>query len=499
MPTSLTLGGFDQNRFVPNGVSFTLDSNDMPVLSIESVQMTMDIADSPMDGGSGFDGLIPPGSEYYFKIDSSTPFFWFPEHMCEAFARTFGLQYDEKLDLYLYGGNWTDDSHFDYLVEKNLILTFTLSDYPGSDLFVEIELPISAVDHKLTYPYNYPHGPKLADGGIRYFPMRKAKDPRQYTLGRTLLQEAYLIVDYERHNFSLSQAKFEPDAKSNMDLIAIFPDTWVPPKEPSGSPLSIGAKAGLGIGALIVAILIAFFILLYRRRRERDETDYDEEGNPKKRIPKCRWWEFRRRRKLAPVLTELPADKRYPTEVPADASATRFELPDAPPAELPGSDVDEQYCLSKQYQSNQPSSYHGTLRVTTLGSITEDAVENPSSPSSLPPYSPDHVRPIDTTVSAPVSTFPSPLPANWTGDGSYSSAAPSPITATSVPSAPGSYMPDSQPSTLQSAFDNIATATCSPHSTRDFSKPSQSNTESVPTPQSTLPPRGLRRKFSWEE
>ena len=476
----------------------------MPVLSIESVRMTMDIIDTPMDGGDNSDSLVPPDDEYYFKIDSSTPFFWFPENMCESFAKSFGLEYDEKLDLYLYGTNWTDDSRFDYLVDKNLILTFTLSDYPGSDLSVEIQLPISAFDHKLTYPYNYPHGPKLGDRGVRYFPMRKANDSKQYTIGRAFLQEAYLIVDYERHNFSVSQAKFEPDAMSNKDLVSILPGTWIPPEPPESpevprtSSMSTGTKAGIGIGASMVALVIAFSILLYCRRRKRDEMDDDEYGNPKKFVPKCRWWEVRRRRNQASVLTELPADKRYPTEAPADVSATRFELPEGLPAELPGSDIDEQYCLSKLHQSNQSPSYHGTLRVTTLGSIAEDALQSPVSPSTLPPYSPDHVRPIDTTVSAPVSTFPSPLLANWTGDGSYSPG-PSPLTASSGPSALGSYRPDSQPSTVQSTFDNITLVSRSLHNIRHFSEQSRTHTESPRSSQPTSPPRVLRRKFSWEE
>jgi hypothetical protein len=47
----------------------------------------------------------------------------------------------------------------------------------------------------------------------RYLPIRRAANESQFTLGRAFLQEVYLIADYERGNFSLIQARYDPRQK----------------------------------------------------------------------------------------------------------------------------------------------------------------------------------------------------------------------------------------------------------------------------------------------
>ena len=105
------------------------------------------------------------------------------------------------------------------------------------------------------------------DNTTSYFPIRRAANESQFTLGRTLLQEAYLIVDYERHNFTVAQAAF-PNPLPAADIHTIYPPGYSPSSSSSG--LSTGAKAGIAVGSILFALALATLALfLYRRRRSR--------------------------------------------------------------------------------------------------------------------------------------------------------------------------------------------------------------------------------------
>ncbi|KAJ9656578.1 hypothetical protein H2201_008493 [Coniosporium apollinis] len=106
----------------------------------------------------------------------------------------------------------------------------------------------------------------LFDTSTRYFPLKRAVNDSQYTLGRTFLQQAYVIVDYERSNFSVSQALF-PDTSIPLHIVPILP----PGEGSSSAGLSTAAIAGIVVGAVVivvVAILAAFII----RRKQRGAT-----------------------------------------------------------------------------------------------------------------------------------------------------------------------------------------------------------------------------------
>jgi hypothetical protein len=67
---------------------------------------------------------------------------------------------------------------------------------------IDVSIPYGAFD--LTAQ------PPLVNTSTRYFALKRASNQTQYTLGRAFLQEAFLTVDYERHNFSLAQAIWNP-------------------------------------------------------------------------------------------------------------------------------------------------------------------------------------------------------------------------------------------------------------------------------------------------
>ncbi|KAL1960406.1 hypothetical protein VTO42DRAFT_7705 [Malbranchea cinnamomea] len=493
VPGSLTFGGFDKSRFVPNNISFDLSPDYQPVVAIQSIEISSTLVHNPMSAGND-SGLVPSDNDYLFTIDSSTPFFWFPEKMCDSFASALGLTYNETLQLYTYGSN---PSRFDSFVDSAMKFTFTLSNLPDSTKHVVIELPISSMDHRLTYPF-----PDLSlqpsDEGLRYFPLRKAKDPRQYTIGRTFLQEAYLVVDYERRNFSISQAIFEQDGLNDMDLVAI-PAYSEKSSDPEGSTLSSAAKTGIGVGATTLAVLLGFTIYLWIHRRRQNNSNNGEK-NPEKKFSGRIWWRFWRRPASGPPVSELPADKRFPTEAPADASATRFELPGAQPAELPGSCPEYLYFESKGNETREIDSYKDYL---LSASMTINQIKDQSSPPQLP-HSPDHVGKIDTNISQPSSVFPSPLPGNITDGGAHSGGMPSPTITSVAQSTLGSFISACQASSSprivsQSAsLDSSAVAEYRQfalNSERATSKPSQSLQSQAPS--SSL--RVVRPKFSWEE
>lgn len=76
----------------------------------------------------------------------------------------------------------------------------------------------------------------------------------------------YLIADYERGNFSVSQCSWGAGAKPH--IVAIEPPGYSKPSKPNG--ISTGAIAGTAVGgAVIVVILVLFGILLKRKRGSR--------------------------------------------------------------------------------------------------------------------------------------------------------------------------------------------------------------------------------------
>lgn len=54
----------------------------------------------------------------------------------------------------------------------------------------------------------------------RYFPLKQDHIWTQYDLGRSFLQEACVVTDYERFNFSVPQARF-PDTSAKQNLMSI--------------------------------------------------------------------------------------------------------------------------------------------------------------------------------------------------------------------------------------------------------------------------------------
>ena len=264
---SLTLGGYDAARFEPNNLAFDLgpDNERDIVVGIRSINVTGNgVADKNMLSGPT-----------YAYIDSTVPQIWLPLDACREFEDTFGLMYDDATELYL-----VNNSLHNQLLSQNPNITFTLGVGSSGGDTIDIVLPYASFDLTALPPYQ-----GLANQSL-YFPLRRAANETQYTLGRTFLQEAYLIVDWENANFSVSQCVWP--SQMGQSIIAIEPplegdasNYGQTPNASSSPALSIGAIVGIVIGAVaVISILLLLLALYYRRTRRRNAQDKVEQGIP---------------------------------------------------------------------------------------------------------------------------------------------------------------------------------------------------------------------------
>ncbi|KAF2873635.1 aspartic peptidase domain-containing protein [Massariosphaeria phaeospora] len=266
---SLVFGGFDTSRFeVPKGVSpdltfplYTDVERDLLVgiSSIRSSNSTSSTSESK---------LLEDG--IYALIDSTVPHLWLPESVCKAFEAAFGLSWNATTNLYIL-----NSTQHAVLLRLNPSITITLSpDLPPSatDKAVSVTLPYSAFNLNLSWPH--------AENSVYYFPLRRAANETLYRLGRAFLQEAYLVADYERGNFSVWPCVWDSSTnKANVIPIRSVNDT----SNDSGlggtagdsgkNGLGTGAIAGIAIGVAVAVFSIALATFFYTRKRRKNKKE----------------------------------------------------------------------------------------------------------------------------------------------------------------------------------------------------------------------------------
>lgn len=296
---SLTLGGYDSSKYTANNVTFNFgaDNDHEIIVALQSITTTSTVASSP-----NAVALLP--DPIYIEIDTTVPHIWLPVEACRAFEVEFGLVYDNTTDLYL-----VNNTLHDALLARNANVTFTLGQLTSGGQTLSIVLPYAAFDQVAKAPFIN------VQNSTRYFPLRRGANSTQYILGRTFMQEAYLIVDYEVARFQLGPVVWDQSVSRN--LVAIPPanqsqssDSWTSssykpnystPASPStggttSSGLSAGAIAGIVVGvvvALALLAVLAFFFIRRRKRRnapiksETDSTDEKPEGKDTNVYPKA--------------------------------------------------------------------------------------------------------------------------------------------------------------------------------------------------------------------
>ena len=240
---SLTLGGFDTSRFVQHNVTFPFGPDTSRDLIVPIQSITSDAA----AGSALLSDVI------YAYIDTLVPHIWLPLEVCKAFERAFGLTYNETAGLYL-----VNDTLHERLSSQNPNVTFTLG-VPGSAKNNTVDIVMHYGSFDLMADYH------TVSNATRYFPLKQAHNNSQYTLGRAFLQDAYVIADYDRSNFSVSQAVF-PDGSTTQQIVAIHRpgDTLLPTYR---KVLSTGAIAGIAVAAILSFFSITAAIIGYGVRK----------------------------------------------------------------------------------------------------------------------------------------------------------------------------------------------------------------------------------------
>ncbi|KAK4501585.1 hypothetical protein PRZ48_007394 [Zasmidium cellare] len=252
---SLTLGGYDELKIGERSlqVPFGTDQSRDLVVWLESISYDT----------YGGKALLTQG--VYMFIDSLVPHLWLPLDVCQRFEQAFNLTWDNETELYLL-----DDAVHTALVEQNPEFTLLLSESEDRNELITIKIPYAAFDLNVSAP--------LVNSTSRYFPLKRAANDSQPVLGRVFLQEAYIIADYDRRNFSISQAAFLQDSNASQ-IIDIASPSIVPNSTDdasnasgavfSGNSLSAGAIAGIVLGAVSLPALATMLYLWLRKRKTR--------------------------------------------------------------------------------------------------------------------------------------------------------------------------------------------------------------------------------------
>lgn len=241
--------------------SFAPDTDRDLVIGIQKIVST------DKDGKSH--NLLPSGINAY--IDSTVPEIWLPLEACKAFEDAFGLTYDAENEFYP-----VSDNLHNKLLDRNASISFTIGNTNVGGKTTEIVLPYDSFDLQARRPFS--------PNGTKYFPIRRADNDTQFTLGRTFLQESYLIVDWERANFSVSQCLFDSD-NMNQKLVPINSvnttsnaTVTTGNKKSSNTGEIIGIAVGVAVAlVLIAACSITFFLLKRRKNRHHKEEEKPKE------------------------------------------------------------------------------------------------------------------------------------------------------------------------------------------------------------------------------
>lgn len=214
-------------------------------------------------------------------IDSVVPEIWLPLQACAVFESEFGLTWNETYHMYL-----VNDTLHAALLTKDLSVTFSLAANTSASSGIEITLPYLAFDLTAKYPLA---GIQDNTTSPRYFPLKRAANATQYYLGRTFLQEAYVLcansicipvmyadcsryvtADYDNASFTVA-----PVIHPNPNIITPVGATG------RAHGLKAGVIAGIALGAVAaVAFLAGLLFWLWRRRRTQRAREQVTDSKP---------------------------------------------------------------------------------------------------------------------------------------------------------------------------------------------------------------------------
>lgn len=256
------IGGYDRNSISESSIEIPVTKGNIRslVTTVQSIDAT-----NTLQGTLSLTYDMP---NFEMTIDSGVSQMWLPLSLCETLERTLGLMYDPLTQLYL-----VNDTARNALLDLAPEFTFTLAANSTTNETVSIVLPYAAFDLEVSEPFY--------NTSRNYFPIRRAVNESLYLLGRAFLQEAYLVVDWEKGNFSISQIRREKGLAR--DIVSILPPGM---EATASSSLRPGAIAGIAVGsAVVVVALIAFAVCVMRRRKIGRKHAGDQVPSPSPQYP----------------------------------------------------------------------------------------------------------------------------------------------------------------------------------------------------------------------
>lgn len=310
---SLVLGGYDMGASQEGGISISdvaslaLTVNTRSIVLSNTLQGTVSVT---------HDLLSLP-----MALDSTVSQLWLPEVVCDELETSLGLMFDPSTELYVL-----NNTAHAKLIELAPTFAFTLAADSTSNDTTTVVLPYAALDLQA--------GPPIYNASTYYFPIRRAS--KRSVLGRAFLQEAYLVVDWERSNFTISQAAHRDNR--TREIVPILS----PRKASPSSGLSTGAIVGIVIGAVVIVVVIVGFL----------------------------WWKFRARK---PREQESPTDlPQPPSSWPEDKKVADIE---AEPAELNSPDTIHPEAMSTPlYELHQEEACHQLIGDQVRFELSADTV-----------------------------------------------------------------------------------------------------------------------------
>jgi hypothetical protein len=226
-----------------------------------------------MSASNTFQGTVSLlEKETYVQLDFTVAHLWLPRETCDRMQEVFGLIYDNATDLYR-----VNDTIHEELKKRNPSVTIGVGMSQSPSERVAVELPYGAFDLQASHPL-YPNA-------TNYFPIRRGANDSQFTLGRVFMQEAYVVVDHERGNFSVHQAVFPATNEPKRIIPIIFPEdrgkSKMQPTKPTEKRLSRGALAGVIVAAVALLVLLTALALYLNWRRKKPrirETFIEQES-----------------------------------------------------------------------------------------------------------------------------------------------------------------------------------------------------------------------------
>lgn len=443
----MTLGGYDGARCTSQDVDFTLGQSDnMPRPLVRAVEVVAGNSSKPSGWPAPTQLLSSWDTSFTAILDSSTPFLWLPDSVCDAFAAALSLTYNSTFDLYTID----NEQYNRFLQPDSFTFNFVFSSLDNTDDFgypldvpgvVNISISSRAFVGALRYPFMngaIPYG----DPAVPYFSLRRAGNESLFILGRSFLQESYLITEYDRAKYSIHQALFSDQA----DILPIErPATspYPPPANTNGAHhLTRAEMAGTAVSAIAGSLVVLLVGLLFWRRsrlrnKKRPASVEENKGSTSSvsmhsgQRPLSSLWSIVARKKRSQATPSVGPDKAEKGEQHAEVPDHQiYELPAPPaPAELDGSnDVDpvldggELNCADSATITQQAAQYERARR------RMERQLRGPV-PAYTPPAD-DAMPPPDKTTHAeqPSPMSPPRSAATESNGGSLPYALPSPVT-----------------------------------------------------------------------